>query len=348
MGAFAWGKVTFGCSHLKPVVMNQTQPDKFFTKMPSLRAVKVFVAAARYKNFTRAAQALCVTQAAVSRQVRELEQALGVKLFRRDGRSVELTEAGSIFYDAAYLSFLNISDAAKRIEGQVEQVRELTVCCSPAFSAFWLAPRLPAFFDAHPDIDLNVVATNRFLEMEPGVYPDVFISKANDPREGYQSVPLFHDWIYPVCAPDYLAENPGIETLEGLEQSDLLNLSPYGRSQVAEHVDWRLWFARLGRHFDNTIGRDKHLFNANDYVILLHMAQRGQGVCLGWHHLVAPLIDAGALVRVGSHNTHFHDKLHFLSYSEDSQRKLAFRHFIDWLRGEIAREPTVVMPSGES
>lgn len=96
---------------VKPVA-----PDHILVNMPSLRAVRSFVAAAKYQSFTRAAEALCVTQAAISRQIRELESSLGVPLFKRTGRTVELTEAGSIFYDAAYLSFINIAQAAQRLK----------------------------------------------------------------------------------------------------------------------------------------------------------------------------------------------------------------------------------------
>src|SRR5690242_11549633 len=96
-------------------MVKHTEPDQTLIKMPSLRAVKAFVAAARYQNFTRAAEALCVTQAAISRQIRELEEHLGAELFNRAGRAVELTSAGSIFYDAVQLSFTNIAQAAERI-----------------------------------------------------------------------------------------------------------------------------------------------------------------------------------------------------------------------------------------
>ena len=71
--------------------------------------------------------------------------------------------------------------------------------------------------------------------MEPGVRPDVFINKVSDPREGYHSIPLFYDQIYPVCSPLFLKQNPEVATFEGLQNTTLLNLSPYGRSQIAEH-----------------------------------------------------------------------------------------------------------------
>lgn len=212
----------------------QTDPDQTLIKMPSLRAVRSFVAAARYQNFTRAAEALCVTQAAISRQIRELEAYLGTELFTRAGRSVELTKAGSIFFDAAQLSFINIAQAAERIRSDRSNAgkRLVTLCCSPAFSALWMSHRLPSFFSANPDIDLSLITTQNFLSMEPGVLPDVFITKMIKVHEGYRSLPLFHDVIYPVCTPRYLERHPELGHLEGLRDSVLLNLSPDRKSVV--------------------------------------------------------------------------------------------------------------------
>ncbi len=152
-------------------------PDTLLLRMPSLRAVKAFVAAAKYKSFTRAAEALCVSQAAISRQIRELETFLDAPLFMRSGRTVELTAAGAVFFEAAQLSFVNIAQAADRIRNAPSQKHVLTVCCSPAFSALWLSQQLPDFRAKNPDIELNLVTTQNFVNMEPGVVPDIIISK---------------------------------------------------------------------------------------------------------------------------------------------------------------------------
>ncbi|MCV6591045.1 MAG: LysR substrate-binding domain-containing protein [Marinobacterium sp.] len=329
-------------------MVKHVEPDQILVRMPSLRAVKSFVAAAKYQNFTRAAEALCVTQAAISRQIRELEASLGVELFKRTGRAVELTEAGTIFYDAAYLSFVNIAQAAQRIENSDKHKQELTICCSPAFSALWLSVRLPEFFAANPDIDVNVVTTNNYLHMEPGVHPDLFINKASDPREGYHSIPLFYDLIFPVCSAQYLAQNPEITTLEGLQHSTLLNLSPYGRSQIAEHVDWGVWFNSQGVDIDIGPDGDRHIFSANDYNMLIQMALSHQGVTLGWHQLVAPMIESGLLVRAGDLEVQYREKLHYLAYSESRRDNPAFVTFKDWfLRKIVEDEPTSLIELGQ-
>lgn len=316
---------------------NHIEPDQILLKMPSLRAVKSFVAAAKYQNFTRAAEALCVTQAAISRQIRELESALGVELFRRTGRTVELTEAGTMFYDAAYLSFVNIAQAAQRIQNTQQLKQELSICCTPAFSAFWLSQYLGEFLTENPDIHVSVISTSNLLNAssgDPGVAPDLFISKINDPRDGYHSIPIFHDIVYPVCSPDYLEKHPEINKMKGLREADLLNLTPYGRSQVAEHVDWDVWLRTLGMEID--LAKQAHIFNANDYSMLVQLAISGQGVCLGWHHLVGRLVQEGKLIAVGEKQIVYKEKCHYLTYQEKMENNEAFTKLRSWLINTVS------------
>ncbi len=317
-------------------------PDQTLLKMPSLRAVKCFVAAARYQSFTRAAETLCVTQAAISRQIRELEEHLGTALFERVGRSVELTPAGSIFFDAAQLSFFNIAQAAERVQhdhGGATR-RTVGVCCSPAFSALWMSRRLPSFFGANPDIDLDLVATQNFLTMEPGIQPDIFVTKFARVREGYASIPLFHDRIYPVCTPAYFKAHPEIGSMEGLRDAVLLNLGPYGRSQVAEHVDWGVWLAVHHLDIDERLRKGPHYFNANDYNLLIQMVLNDQGVALGWDHLVAPLVEQGRLIRPVEQEMVLEETRHYLAYREEKANDEALRRFRDWFMDQAGISTT--------
>ncbi len=306
--------------------------DQMLLKMPSLRAVRCFVAAARYQSFTRAAETLCVTQAAISKQIKELEEHLGTELFERVGRSVKLTQAGSIFFEAAQLSFLAIAQAATRVRKDYgNNVRHtVTVCCSPAFSALWMSHRLPSFFSANPDIDLDLVTTQNFVAMEPGVSPDIFITKMARVRDGYVSLPLFHDRIYPVCTPAYLSEHPEIRSLEGIRDGVLLNLSPHGRSQVAEHVDWRVWLAIHHLDIEDRMQNGAHYFNANDYNLLIQMVLNNQGVALGFDHLVSPLIDKGLLVKPVEQELVLEDTHHYFAYREDKADDSALNRFRRW------------------
>ncbi|WP_348693129.1 LysR substrate-binding domain-containing protein [Duganella fentianensis] len=316
---------------------NHPSTDQLLLKMPSLRAVKCFVVAARYQSFTRAAQALCVTQAAISRQIRELEEQLGTSLFERVGRSVRLTSAGTIFFEAAQLSFINIAQAAARVRKDYGQHarRTVTLCCSPAFSGLWLAHRLPDFLSAHPDIDLDLVTTQNFAALEPGIHPDIFITKMARVRDGYISLPLFHDRIYPVCTPAYLAAHPQIGTLEGLRDAVLLNLSPHGRAQVAEHVDWSVWLAIHHLDLEQRMKTGAHFFNANDYNLLVQLVLNGQGVALGFHHLVAPLIASGLLTKPIEQELVLEDTRHYLAYRADKTEDDACVRFRNWFMAQL-------------
>jgi LysR family glycine cleavage system transcriptional activator len=316
-------------------MVKHIEPDNTLLQMPSLKAVKAFVAAARYQSFTRAAESLCVTQAAISRQIRELEAYLGVELFRRVGRTVELTEPGAAFFDAAHLSFVNISQAAKRVSSHRKGKSDVTVCCSPAFSALWLAPRLPAFYSQHEDIDLHLITTQNFLSMESGITPDIFITKFASFQSGYRSYPLFHDVIYPVCTPKYRDDHPEISSLEGLRHGALLNLSPYGRSQVAEHIDWGVWLAFHGTDLETRHSESPHVFSANDYHMVINMCLANQGVALGWNHLVVALLESGALVRPIQDEVVHKDSQHYLAFKEDRENNSACCKLRDWLLAEL-------------
>ena len=323
-------------------MVKHTEPDLSLIHMPSLRAVKAFVAAAKYLNFTRAAESLCVTQAAISRQIRELENFLNAELFIRNGRAVELTSAGAAFFDAVQLSLSNISQASSRIRRQTSGKRVVTICCTPAFSGLWLTPRLPKFLAANPDIDLNTVVTQNFLTMEPGVQPDIFVNKVSKIREGYSSYPLVCDVIYPICSPKYLDQNPDLIDLEIMSQKSLLNLSPFGRSQVAEHVDWYVWFEYHHVDLNARVVNGAQLYHSNDYSSLVQLAVAGQGVALGWHYLVEPLIQQGLLVRPVEEELTHKDSQHFLTFREEKKGDDACTRVRDWILEEFGIAPTVM------
>lgn len=316
-------------------MVKQTEPDQTLIKMPSLRAVKAFLAAAKYQNFTRAAEALCVTQAAISRQIRDLEVHLGTELFDRAGRAVKLTDAGSNFYDVVQLSFSSIAQAAERMRSNASSKHVVTLCCSPAFTHFWLGSRLPAFFAAHPEIDVNLVVTQNFLSFETGVHPDIIICKMMKSHDGYHSYPLVCDVIYPVCTQLYLEQHPEVQCLQGIRDGALLNLSPYGRSQVAEHVDWSGWLAHHDVDLKDRPGTAPHFFNANDYNLLIQLALNHQGVALGWHYLVAPLVEKGLLVRPVKEKLVHKETLHYLNFNEDKTRDPSCCKLRDWLKEQF-------------
>ncbi|WP_322049387.1 LysR substrate-binding domain-containing protein [Paraburkholderia sp. J67] len=304
----------------------------------SLRAIKSFLAAAKFRSFTGAANALSVTPAAVSKQLRELEDYLGTALFIRSGRTVELTADGEMFKDAAQLSLINLHQAAERLRKRIPARQTLIVCCSPSFSALWLHARLPEFLHDAPDIELTVLTTQNFVSMEAGMQPDVYIAKLASLRDGYESEHLFDDEVYPVCTPQYLEKNGPVAAPEELLDMSLLDLSAYGRSQISEHIDWKVWLALHDVDTSWCANVPRRLFTSNDYPAIVQLALAHQGVALGWHHLVGHRVDSGELVRPLPHTTVMRNRGHYLSVRKDKADASACKRFCEWIKQELASQ----------
>ncbi|RQR55229.1 LysR family transcriptional regulator [Burkholderia sp. Bp9002] len=310
--------------------------DRLLAQMPSLRALRCFVTAARYESFTQAAEVLCVTQAAISRQIKELEDSLDVALFERTGRHIALTDAGRILYNASYLSIMNIAEAAEAVRRNDKHA--LTVCVSHTFSALWLSSRLPSFRERFPDIRLHVMVTEHFMELDALMEPDIIITK-NPPREQeFEVEPLFHDVVYPVCSPSFHERHFRGRKLKPLDllSHPTLNLSLLGRAQVCEHVDWRVWrnWFQQGDGSDALVEND-HL-ESNDYRLLVAQAEAGEGTLLGWHHLVHRQVEQGQLMRPVPDALVFHDRHHYLITHRNAKPRPEYRQFREWLDAEVA------------
>lgn len=309
--------------------------DRLLAQMPSLRALRCFVTAARYESFTQAAEVLCVSQAAISRQIKELEDALDVSLFERTGRHIALTDSGRILYNASYLSIMNIAEAAEAVRRSDKQA--LSLCVSPTFSALWLSSRLPRFRRKFPEIKLNVTVTEHFMELDELMQPDVIITK-NPPRElEYDIEPLFHDVVYPVCSTGFFEGHLRGKAMKPLEPlaHPTLHLSLLGRAQVCEHVDWRVW----QNWFQQGDGSDRYApgayFESNDYRLLVSLAEAGEGTLLGWHHLVHRQIEQGALVRPVQDAIVFHDRHHYLITHKNAKSRPEYLQFREWIAEEV-------------
>ncbi|WP_114812406.1 LysR substrate-binding domain-containing protein [Paraburkholderia kururiensis] len=310
--------------------------DRLLAQMPSLRALRCFVTAARYESFTQAAEVLCVTQAAISRQIKELEDSLDVALFERTGRHIALTDAGRILYNASYLSIMNIAEAAEAVRRSDKHA--LTICVSHTFSALWLSFRLPSFRRRFPDIRLHVMVTEHFMELDELMEPDIIVTK-NPPREAeYEVEPLFDDVVYPVCSPSFRERHFHGRSLQPLDllAHPTLNLSLLGRAQICEHVDWRVW----RNWFQQSDGSDRFVddehLESNDYRLLVAQAEAGEGTLLGWHHLVHRQVEEGRLVRPVQESLVFHDRHHYLITHKNAKLRPEYLQFREWLLEEVA------------
>ena len=255
---------------------------------PSLQALASFDAAARHGSFTGAAKELGVGQPAVSHAVRVLEHALGETLFQRRHRGVELTAAGRGLADAVRRGPVAIEDGIDELRRRRQVGRTVTIGASTATAAYWLIPRLAQCKLANPDIDVQCITSDTngfdtdtldlFIPVGRGVWPDS------------DRWVVAHEVVYPICSAAYSAEIDDLPlSLEQLALKPLLHLQERHRSRLS----WAQWFDAVG----GVMGHARGIMMANDYTVLLQAVQAGNGIALGWHHIVADMVDHGLLVR---------------------------------------------------
>ncbi|WP_445397223.1 transcriptional regulator GcvA [Zobellella sp. An-6] len=251
-------------------------------RLPPLNALKAFEAAARNLSFTRAAEELFVTQAAISHQIKGLEEYLGIKLFRRRNRSLLLTEEGQSYFLEIKDIFSAISDATERLLARSAK-GALTVSLQPSFAIQWLVPRLVRFSEVHPDIDVRIKA----VDLDEGSLTDdvdvaIYYGKGNWP--GLRADKLHTEYLIPVCSPMLLMGTKPLKSPEDLTRHTLLH--------DTSRRDWKAWFKQLDIQAANV--NQGPIFSHSSMVI--QAAIHGQGVALGHSVLTQPEIDAGRLV----------------------------------------------------
>jgi LysR family glycine cleavage system transcriptional activator len=251
-------------------------------RLPPLNALKAFEAAARSESFTRAAEELCVTQGAVSHQVKALEATLGVKLFNRERQRLTMTEAGR-----EYLAV--VRDALDRIALGTDRLMQrqssgaLTVSTSPDFAAKWLVTRLGRFAEHHPEIDLRVSATLHHVDFAREDV-DLAVRHGDGQWAGLDVVRFCPEQLFPVCSPKLVSGRNRVEKAADLLKFPLLRLD-----------DWKTWM----RWFDaaGVANPAVHGPVLNRASMLIDAAVDGQGVALARTALAASDLISGRLIR---------------------------------------------------
>lgn len=246
-----------------------------------LNALRTFEAVASRLSFSKGAEALHVTPAAVSSQIRALEDRLDQKLFHRQGRNVTLTVAGRRLLPGVQRGLQELNQAVRLIE-QDRSDGVLTVSTMPSFMQRWLAHRLAEFYKAHPEIDLRINASNAVVDFAS---TDFHAAIRFGPGQwtALRSVKLMDDWIVPVCSPEFLEQHGPFETAEDLGKHNIL---------VVDDEMWNQWVGSLG---GAEIQRNWPALD--DSVTLMIMAEQGHGVALARWSVVARDLEAGRLVR---------------------------------------------------
>ncbi len=253
-------------------------------RLPPLTALRAFEAAARHMSFAKAADELFVTPAALSYQIKQLEEHLEVQLFRRLNRAVELTEAGLALQPGVTDGFTALREAVRQV-ARLKNQNELTITAGPAFTAKWLAPRFFRFADAHPELELRFVASLRPMDFHRDGIDAAIRFGVEDPQRLYSEV-LAEEWMTPVCSPamaEQVRAAGRVDTVQLLHDESIETLAPA--------PDWRRWAELTGDKIDWAHGA--HFSNA-DHAI--DVALEGGGIALGRIVLVQRYLEAGRLV----------------------------------------------------
>lgn len=248
--------------------------------LPSLPALRAFVTVGRLLSFRRAGEELLITQSAVSHHIRTLETSLGLRLFERHARSISLTPEGRRYFDRVSAAFAAIEDASAEAIAAANRQR-LVVSLLPSFAANWLLPRLAAFRENHPEIDLVLDPTLRLADLNTGE-ADLAIRYGDGNWPDCSTKLLMSEQLAPVISPAFASRTkiagPG----------DLLD---HLWLQTSSNVDWDVW-----REAAELEGRAAQQLALSDYNIVLQAAIDGQGIAMGRLRLIAAKIASGALI----------------------------------------------------
>lgn len=251
-------------------------------RLPPLGALRAFEAGARHLSFTRAASELCVTQAAISHQVRQLEDWLGVRLFARRGHALKLTAEGAAYLPELSEALDRMAAATLRLRRRADGPLRLTVL--PSFAARWLVPRLGRFRSLHPDIDLRLTSSADLWNFATEGF-DLAIRSGLGRWPGLRGDLVAREALSPVCSPALAAGPPPLREPSELRGLRLLHDTP--------RDGWARWLAHVGvAGVDTGAG-----LTFDDAGLVLQAAIDGQGVALGRLTLAADDLRAGRLVR---------------------------------------------------
>jgi len=298
------------------------------TRLPPLNALRAFEAAQRHMSFQKAAKELFVTPAALSYQIRQLEEHLGTKLFNRLNRAVELTPEGRMIAQGVEDSFNLMRRTLTRLERRKDS-NVLVISAGPAFTSKWLAPRLYRFLARWPDIDVRISATLKKADITAGDV-DIGLRFGHGIYEGCTSVKLQEECVTPMCAPQLLEGPNALKTPRDLAHHMLIHDDTHIQSGMFELPGWKTWVEAAGVSDVVNVEKGAH-FDIADHA--LDAAIAGAGVVLGRTVLADGDIKAGRLV------TPFDLRLKgeyafYVVVSQARENETNIKRFSDWVQEE--------------
>ncbi|MBU65659.1 MAG: LysR family transcriptional regulator [Cupriavidus sp.] len=298
----------------------------------SLDLLKGFVAVGRRMSITQAADDLCLTQSAVSRQIRALEDQLQVRLFVRQHRGVAFTPEGERLFRSADGAMQQLQDVAAELRRR-DGPQPVTVTASIGVAGLWLLPRLGTLQRQHPHLDVRLSASNQLSDLRAdGI--DLAIRYCAAAAAPAHAEHLFDETIAPVA-------NPSLGATRVRSAKDLAALPLLEFDDPRPWLHWRSW---LGAHGYRQASR-RGILRFNQYDQVIHAALAGQGVALGRLELIQPLIEGGQLHVVTSAGSAMPSPNAFWLIHASDQPREEVRHVAAWIRAEAARVTSAATPA---
>ena len=296
--------------------------------LPPLSALRAFEAAARHMSFSKAADELHVTPAAVSHQIHALEQDLGVTLFHRMNRAIELTASGRVLVPGLTEAFASIQSSVRRLRAH-NDTGTLTVTASPSFAAKWLVLRLHRFQEQHPEIDVRISATDAVVDLTKGDF-DIAIRYGAGRYPGLEVELLLKNEVFPACSPQLLAKGLPLRAPQDLPAHALIHDQAIEPDPLVP--TWSMWLKAAG--VDKIPPATGLSFN--NMHLALDAAVAGHGVVLAQSTIAAADLAAGRLVRLFS--LALPDQFaYYIVTVPGALERPKVRAFRDWLRCEADR-----------
>lgn len=310
-------------------------------RLPPARTLAIFEDAGRTLNFTATARNLGLSQAAVSKQIQQLEGFLDLRLFTRNRRGLTLTASGRRLHEAVASGLQHIARTMEDLRPRFEAGR-VTITTTIALASVWLMPRIAQFRAEYSGIDIRLIATDEVLDLAAeGI--DLGLRYGQGRWPGVTTRHLFGVLLFPVASPAYLARLGPLRSADDLSAATLLHMDePNSRD-----ADWDVWFAAIGA----PVSPASRALRFNNYPLLVQAALSGQGIALGWGHVVQDYLASGALVQCLPTTRLLEPAFHLVTPLELPSRPEA-AVFAEWLLAqtqalrEAAGAPAGVAPAG--
>jgi len=313
------------------------------TRPISAGHLRAFEAVARHLNFRAASEEMALTQSAVSRQIQALEEEVGVSLFLRHTRAVELTSAGALLLTA-------VSNALPRIDSVVRQIRQsagrrtVAITTFASFASMWLIPRLEQFQRDNPEIDIRIDATDSLLDLEVS---DIDLALRYGPRRTMpaDAIRLFGEQLTPVASPWLLKNGTPLKKAADLANFTLIEAGD-AHSTHLEWLTWRRWFGEQGL----PKLQPKRWLYFNYAYQMVQAALTGQGVVLARLPMVAEALANGDLVEALPRTRMDSPMAYWLIVGPRSTQRPEIRDFCEWLgnQGRLTREAIGEVPDPDT